>query len=215
MTGMLLRRKRRVVLLVAVACLALLTACDPVKSGSAAIVGDNSLTTMQLSDLTDEVDATIAAADAQSSMSADQLNQGLVSLWVQEELIDVVAAEHGVTATQTEIDKYLAQFDKKTQLQIVTSAGIPPSGLERAVEATILRSKLGAVLAPGGSQEDQTIAITQEMVKVADEVGVSVNPRFGSWDGSIPGVQPRSVDRLSAVGTPNGSAPPSPQPSGQ
>ena len=97
-----------------------------------------------------------------------------------------------------DIDTFLEQFDEAARLQIATEAGIPPSQIERAAQTALLRDRLAVALAPGGSQEEQSAALFDELQSTAADLGVSVNPRFGSWNATIPGVEPRLDDRLSS-----------------
>lgn len=189
------------------ASLLLLTACTPMKSGSAAIVGDQSLTEADVADISDEVVSVIADAEAQSAMAPADLNQRIVSLWVDEALTNELAANEGVAVTEGDIDKFLEQFDEAARLKIVTDAGIAPSQLEGAAEAALLRDQLAAELAPGAAAEQQSAALADALVATADDLGVSVNPRFGVWNPTIPGVEPRATDRLSTLaGLPGTSA---------
>jgi hypothetical protein len=214
-TAISARRSRQVrVLLVVAACLALMTACGPLKAGAAAVVGDNSLSESTVADMANEVNTTIAAGGGQSTLSAADLNQRLVSLWVDEQVTKVLADQMGITVTQGEIDQFLARFDSKTRLQIVSQGGIPPSAFNGAAEITLLRSKIATQLLPNGSQDDQQVALSKALVKAAADADVSVNPRFGVWNPTIPGVDPRSDDRLSSPGNPTPSPSPSLQPTG-
>ena len=213
MSALSTTRRRHVVLVAVAAPLLVLTACTPMKSGSAAIVGDQSLTEAQVGDTADEVNSVVATADAELSLSPADLNQRIVSMWVDEELTEELASDEGVTASDADVDQFLSQYDQAQRLQIVTQAGIPPSQLPRAAKTVVLRNKLADELTPDGSQQEKTAALAAALVKTAEDLGVSVNPRFGKWNGTIPGVEPRATDRLSTLaGAPSTSPTPSPGP---
>ncbi len=210
MSALSTTRQRRVAVVATAAALLFLTACTPMKSGSAAIVGDQSLTEAQVGDTADEVNSVVANADAELSLSPADLNQRIVSMWVDEALTEELASDEGVTASDADVDQFLSQYDQAQRLQIVTQAGIPPSQLPRAAKTVVLRNKLADELTPNGSQQEKTAALAAALVKTADDLGVSINPRFGKWNPTIPGVEPRATDRLSTLA---GAATASPQPS--
>lgn len=176
----------------------LLTGCGQVKAGSAAIVGEQVLTQAQVADVSDEVNTLAEEAEIQAPLPQAELNQRIVALWIDEVLTEQLATEQQVEVADGDIDTFLEQFDEAARLQIATEAGIPPSQIERAAQTALLRDRLAVALAPGGSQEEQSAALFDELQSTAADLGVSVNPRFGSWNATIPGVEPRLDDRLSS-----------------
>lgn len=191
-----LSRPRVVVIAVSAAVL-LLTGCGELKAGSAAIVGDQVLTDTQVAAISDEVNTLVDAAETPTALPQDELNQRIVSLWIDEVLTETLAAERQIEVSAGEVDEFLAQFDEAARTQIAAEAGIPPSQLERAAQTALLRDKLAVALAPEGTPDEQTAALFNSLIVTAEGLEVSVNPRFGRWDATIPGVQPRLADRLS------------------
>ena len=196
-------RRRRVFAVAASAlCFAVLAGCGTIKAGSAAIVGDEQLSQVDVTDVAEEVDAELAAAGLELAIPANEVPLYIVASWVDATLVEELASDEGVTVTPGELDAFLADFDEAQRAQLVADRALPPSQLDRAVRAFLMQQKLAAQLAPGAGPEEQTAALRDAMSETAEELGVSVNPRFGSWDPAIPGVVPPSDDRLSSVDAP-------------
>lgn len=184
------------VVLAALAVL-LMTACGPLKAGSAAIVGDSALSEQELADIATEVADIVKNSDAAQTLPADQVNVSIVGLWVDEELVETLAASEGASVSQGDVDRFLERFDDQARAGIAVQAAIPPSQLERAARNVLLRQQLGQRLAPDGDEQAQAAAVAEALVQTADRLHVTINPRFGSWNASTPGVEPRDESRLS------------------
>jgi len=217
-----LTRRRTGLLAGVLMCILATTACGSgVKAGSAATVDDSTLTESQVADISDEINGVIADSNSDQVLPANEINLRIVALWVDEQITEHLAAERGVTVTDSEVDTLLNKFDKNARVDITTGSAIPPSQLERAAQTLLLRQKLGMDLAPGGDNDAQAAALTAALVDTANSLDVSVNPRFGTWDPSTwvgpdgapapPRVGPRAEDRLSELSaTPAASAPVAP-----
>jgi hypothetical protein len=191
------RRLKAGVAVVAVGVLAL-TGCATQKAGSAAVAGDERLTEVQLTDLFDELDELYNVNPDSQRLPNDQLTLSVLSWWVNEQLIGTIAEEEGLTATQTQIDEVLGA-DQEQRDAISLSNGIPPSRLEAAAEVFVLSSALTESLAePGATKEETDAALLARLQETADELGVSISPRFGSWNAETVSVEPRNPDRLSS-----------------
>ena len=195
------RRSRRTVAVLAV-CLVALTGCSTLKAGSAATVDQTQLSQADVADLVAEVDTTVADAELESAVPANQVPLQIVGLWVDAQLTKALANAEDVSVTQGELDTYLERWDEEARAQIVAENAVPDSLLDGAVETFLLKEDLATQLAPDGTPEEQAQALGEALAATADEVGISVNPRYGSWDESIPGVVPRSEDRLSSLDAP-------------
>lgn len=198
-----------------------LTACGTTKAGSAATVGDESLSEAAVATTAEEIDTVLTDAGLESALPADQVNQSIVALWIDAQVTDAIAEAEGITVTDGELDKFLEQFDEETRNRITAEGAIPPSQLESAARTAILRQKLQPALAPDGTPEEQSLALLTAITETSDELDISVNPRFGSWDqcasgGSdgqpcVPGVVARDDARLSSPAE-SESPPAAPQP---
>jgi len=204
------RSTRRCVALAAGAlAVVTLTGCGgAIKAGSAATVGDDALSDGAVSDIADEVDAVVAGAEGGQALPPDEVYLRIVALWVDMEITEALAAAEDVTVTDGEVDAFLEQFDEAALAQIAAGSAIPASQLDRAAQTVLLQQALAAQLAPGAKPEEQRQALSEAKAETAADLGVSVNPRFGSWDPTGegetgPGVKPRDDDRLSQLAVPD------------
>jgi hypothetical protein len=172
-----------------------LTACTPTKAGSAAIVGDASLSEATLTSLANEVRDVATTAEIEVPQ-ADALNQRIVSVWVDEQLTAALADRVQAEATAAQVDSLLGQFQSDQLAQIQVGSGIAPSMLRDAAEAAVLRQAIVNAIAPGVGQQQQSALLGKAYLLVADQVGVSVNPRFGTWNAETAQVD-ASADDLS------------------
>ena len=183
--------------LLAVGAMALLAACSPMKAGSAAVVGTETLPESQVSDAFQEV-ADVAAAHNLTAPAATDLSLRLVGVWVEETLTEQLAAREGVTVSNGEVDTFMTQFSSDQLAQIAVSSGIGPSTIQRAARSQLLQQELEKKLDSTGTPTEQSQALRDALAKVAADLGVSVNPRFGSWDPKTAQVGPRDTERLSS-----------------
>lgn len=195
-------QRRVMAAVVGVLCVVTLAGCGTLKAGSAAIVGDEQLTQADVTDATEELDAELAESGIESSVPTTEVPLYIVATWVDATLVESLAAKEGVSVTPGELDDAVAGFDEDVRRQLIAERALPPSQFERAVRAFLLQQKLAVQLAPDADPEGQSAALRAAMAETADELGVSVNPRFGTWNASIPGVEPRADDRLSSVDAP-------------
>jgi SurA N-terminal domain len=174
--------------------LLLLTGCSKDQPASAAAtVGPDQVPldeiSDQLHDLNEVLGAPVGAVDP-------QLTNAVVRNNVVYRLVDLASAEAGVTVTQTEIDQRLASqvaFVGSRELlnrQAATS-GVAPDLVETdirtALQAQALQEKLTAGL--GLDDQAQQQALVASIQAYSNQIGVTVNPRFGVWE----------VDTLSIV----------------
>jgi hypothetical protein len=181
----------------------LLVGCGSMKAGSAAVVGDNSLPESSVSDSGQEILDIAANNDIQAPATAD-LNARLVGIWVETQLTDALAAQEGVSVTAGDVDTFLSRLGDLDVLQIAVSAGIVPSALDQAAKTQLLQQQLALRLAPNGTPEEQGAALREALAATGAELGVSVNPRYATYDAATALVGARSADGLSK---------PEPQPS--
>jgi len=202
------------------------------KAGSAAIVGDQRLTESQVADWVDELSALYESNPEGQRPPDDQLSLAVVSWWLNEQLTAELASQNDVTATQSQVDQLLGN-DQSQRDTLSSQNAIPPSQLEAAAKYVVLRRALGTQLAPGASSCKADDAYLAALRTVADDVGVSVSPRFGDWNPELPGLEARNKERLSSPAAgevtaspsqspapapsqaPTQAPPPSPAPSGQ
>lgn len=180
----------------------LLAGCGPQLAGSAAVAGDDRLTDAQVSEQIDELDELYGANTEVQRLSDAQLTQAAISWWLNGQVLGAFALENDLTVTDAQVDEVLGAPDQRDE--IAMGAGIAPSQLEAAARALVTyQLAFESLAATGASQDEVGAALAAELELVAKELGVSVNPRFGS--GWVPGLEqqlaPRNPERLSKPAT--------------
>ncbi len=181
------RRTRAVSVALLTASLAasslLVSACGSTNASTAATVGSETITAQQLTDWAQGV----LIATGKSPNSIDQsVTSNSLNLLIYLDLLDALAGATGVTASQGEIDaagKSLLQAGA-TEEQITASAaqsGIAPNAVPAFLRANVLTPKIEKVLAPNATPEESQTIFQQALVTTANQLGVTVNPRYGSW----------------------------------
>ncbi len=201
-------RRRGLALAAGVMTLVTLTGCGGViKAGSAATVGDDALSESTVSDIADEVNAIAAAGEIDQALPAGEVYVRIVATWVDMEITEALAAAEDVTVTDAEIDAFISQFTDTDLAQIAAGSAIPASQLERAAQTLLMQQKLAIELAPDANTAAQKRALSAAKTETAADLGVSVNPRYGSWDPigvfkTGPAVKARDSHRLSEPAVP-------------
>ena len=182
------RRTRAVSVALLAASLAassmLVSACGSTSAGTAATVGPDVISETQLTDWVESV--LIATGKAPSAINA-QVTSNSLNLLIYLDLLDALASAVGVTASQGEIDAAEQSLNQggATEAEIQASAaqsGIAPAAIPAFIRANVLTPKIQQVLAPGATAEQQQSIFQQALVTAANELGVTVNPRYGSWN---------------------------------
>lgn len=189
-------RRARSALVLAALGVVVLGGCATHQAGAAAVVGEERLTESQLADWSEELAAVYEANPDVQQPPEDQLTLVLTSWWLNEQVTAALAEEEGVTASAADIDELLGTDQAQRDAASAQNA-IPPSALEAAAEYVILRRSLGEALAPGASAEEADAAYLEALRATAEDLDVSVSPRFGTWNPEIPGLEPRALERLS------------------
>jgi hypothetical protein len=174
---------RRVV--AAVLCVAAtvgLAACNTAEIGAAAVVGDHRITVAdlqeQVSDLADSLPDSAGATGDQSTAQ-----HAILQRMIQSELLALVAAEEGVEVSEADIDAFvdeqvLAQAPDGDIGPLLAQNNLTEDSLRDAVRDQLMAAELTERL---GGQEQLVEVLTAK----ADEIGVTVSPRYGTWNGIV------------------------------
>ena len=187
MTTAVMSRRRTALGVAAVvaAAVAFLSGCGNVgDGGSAAIVGDTHISI-------GDVDAQVQEVLAARGNPNDRPSQGLVTDTVRRlvitDLVNKAAQSKGVSVTQGQVDAYYNQTEaglggEQAMQDLFLQNNVPPSAIQGQVEIALQLDELGALLAPGGADADKQNAAYEYMVSFAQQTGVDISPRFGTWD---------------------------------
>jgi hypothetical protein len=176
-------RTAKIASLVAVSALALV-GCSPAEPGSAAVVGDSTISQATIGEQMRTLNETL---DQPVDTPAPAVTRGLVTNGVTVELIDATAERLGVAITDEDIEKaYLLELQElggeEPLLEAYAQAFVPPSEIRTIFRTRLAFSALIQALAPTGSPDMQTQVALDALVSTSNELGVSVAPRYGEWD---------------------------------
>ena len=175
------------------------TACSPVKVGSAAIVGSERITIAKL-----DTDATSLSQTAKHYPTIVQLSQVQVTqqtlTWLIRFMInDELARQNGITVStaqaQSALDSIYKQAKESAQAQgipnasldlILVANGIPPNqreevGRYQAIDDAFLKQANGGTTPASGSPAGNAAAakLTKARCLAAKDLNIKVNPQFG------------------------------------
>jgi hypothetical protein len=176
--------------MMAVAAL-LLTGCSQV--GAAATLGDIKITQATVQGSVDSILAERAKVDtAQMQLeTGEALNRGQLRFHLYGAILRAIGAELKMEVTKAEIDTRRASIlDQVGGAEFLptalVSAGIAPEDLDTYIEIISLSEKISQALTASGVTEDQIGIETQNLVAAkANELGVTINPRYGKWDAEV------------------------------
>jgi hypothetical protein len=208
----MVRRRTAVPLAAAALLLAspALTACGsgPVHTGAAAVVGDHRITVATLqSEVNDLREAAAKSPQGQQLLdSAGNLPSQMLGRLVEDQVLDRALADDGLTVTDADVAQEhqaaLQQFGgSETQLDatLLTQYGVAPQDVDHFFRRNAAFSKLIQHLGFQPGSDGGNAALQQAVVKTSQSMGVTINPRYGTWDakkGTIGSVSdPWVVDR--------------------
>lgn len=178
----------------AAACMVLLAGCADQPARAAAVVGP---TEIPMTEVTNQIQSIVAALGQPVDSVNGQLTNAVVRNNVVYELVQQVAAQEGVTVTQTDIDTRLAdqlEFVGSQSLldQQAAQSGVAPSMIATDIKVSLLANALAEKLADGQELTDQAKQglLVDQIQAYSEQVGTKVNPRFGVWDVQTLGVVP-------------------------
>lgn len=172
---------------------------SPQQAGSAAIVGKTAISEAEVSkavtDARNEITYLPVEAVAQAP-SLTQLGQMAIDRLVLSELLKAAAATNNITATTGEIESLMndayAQYGKDQIIaQLVVQNGISVNHINEFARDVVIQRKLMAALDPNGDTTSQSSALGAYLSDLAKNLGVTLAPRYGTWNpdniASIPG----------------------------
>ena len=195
---------RRLVELSAVALGAglVLTACSPVKVGSAAIVGNQRITIATLDSEVTNLSQTVKLYPATVQLSQVQQTQQTLTWLIRFQINDELARQAGITVSsaqaQQALDDIYAQAKSSAQAQgisnvsldlILVANGIPPNlsqevGRYQAINNEFVKQANGGTEPASGTPAATaaTAQLTKARCLAAKALDVKVNPQFGQLD---------------------------------
>lgn len=161
-----------------------LVACSPVHPGAAATVGHTRISVAQVRAATK---VSLAAQDLSAAPAPDSpdAERAALTTLIRNHLLADAAAAKQVTVSEGDVQDLLANLRKSTGSDENTAKNnnIPLASLHQVAYQGLLVNKLEAAVAPG--QTDSTAlstALTNYLLTLAKQGGVTVSPRYGAWD---------------------------------
>ena len=169
----------------------LLTGCSQV--GAAATLGDVKITQATVQGSVDSILAERTKVDTTQMQleTGEALNRGQLRFHLYSALLRAIGEEIKIEVTKAEIDtrraNILEQVGGAESLPVeLVNAGIAPGDLDQYIELISFSEKISQALAASGVTEDQIGIELQKLVAAkANELGVTINPRYGKWDAEV------------------------------
>ena len=169
----------------------LLTGCSQV--GAAATLGDVKITQATVQGSVDSILAERAKVDTTQMQleTGEALNRGQLRFHLYSALLRAIGEEIKIEVTKAEIDtrraNILEQVGGAESLPTeLVNAGIAPGDLDQYIELISFSEKISQALVASGVTEDQIGIELQKLVAAkANELGVTINPRYGKWDAEV------------------------------
>jgi hypothetical protein len=199
---------KKILAMIAVAAL-LLAGCSQV--GAAATFGDTKITQATVQGSIDSILAERAKVDTTQMQleTGEVLNRSQLRFHLFSAILRAVGEELKLEVTKAEIDtrraSILEQIGGVESLpSALVNAGIAPEDLDKYIEALSFSDKISQALVASGVTEDQISAEIQKIIAAkANELGVTVNPRYGKWDPTVADIVEN--DPASSAVTPSGN----------
>ena len=173
---------------------AVLTGCSdsPKLAGSAVVVNGKVIPASAVAERVDKVRAQIQVTDPaliSEVPSLIQINQRAVDHFIRASLFEEAVAREGIKVTDRDVaayrDEVFAQYSKESiEAQLAAQNAVPADDVEGFMREIMIQRILMEKLAPGADNQTQFVAMTDYLTALSDELGVELNPRFGTWDPS-------------------------------
>jgi hypothetical protein len=212
------------VIAAAAAATCALSACGPVKMGSAAITGGQRLTSTTLSDQVTNLENAVQAGHGkiQLQFPQSQAPQQVLGWLLRFRIRDELATRNHVAVTAGESQRALAALAQQTGrtgpafVQLAVANGIAPDmlpelGRYEAIQRDMfIRLNGGALPRTQARVQVLTLQFNRRECVAAKSLSIQVNPQFGQLDYRTYSVVP-APSTLSAPTTPAPSRTPKPQ----
>jgi hypothetical protein len=173
---------------------AVLTGCSdsPKLAGSAVVINGKVIPASAVAERVDKVRAQIQETDPSlisEVPSLIQINQRAVDHFVRASLFEEAVKREGIKVTDRDVaayrDEVFTQYSKESiEAQLAAQNAVPADDVEGFMREIMIQRILMEKLAPGADNQTQFVAMTDYLTALSDELGVELNPRFGTWDPS-------------------------------
>ena len=182
---------KKILALIGALSLVGLTACGSVNS--AATLGEITITQEELQSSVDQLLVERAAVDTSQMQleSGATLNRSQLRFQVLTRVLEEIAKELKINLTDSEITvsrtNLIARSGGEEALPTnLVAAQIASSNFDKYIRANLISTKLNeALLATGVAESELNSRISQLITAKANELKISINPRYGAWDSQV------------------------------
>ncbi|MDK0519905.1 SurA N-terminal domain-containing protein [Streptomyces sp. ML-6] len=213
-----MHRRRRTALTVSAALLAgvpLLTACGgETHPGAAAVVGGDRIEVSALQSQVAAVrEAQRGAPDASQLIDkSGQLSRAKLHGIIFDKVLDRAAKDAGVTVTRNEIQQLRKEAadqsggEARLRTVMLRQSWVAPGQIDAVFREQVQLTKLAEALGLDIQQPAGQQAVGEALSKASKELGVDVNPRYGTWDDKQTQLAGYKAPWISQVTKPEGVA---------
>jgi hypothetical protein len=217
--GLFAKRGRRAAVLgvAGLTACAVLAACSPVQAGAAAVVGDQRITVSSLDTQVSNLQEAAKPYGSSLPITAAQMPSEVLSWLIRFEIMDEVAAAHGINVTDAQAEAGLNSLNAvatqngfTSTAELLVANGVPPQMFgqvgrwEAQQEAFALKQNGGKEPTTTAEQNAFTTALTKAQCEASKSLNIKVSPQFGRLDYTPPFSVVAAPDTLSRLpGTPS------------
>jgi len=182
-------------LLAGLGACALLAACSPVQAGAAAVVGDQRITVSALDTQVSNLQEAAKPYGSSLPITAAQMPSEVLSWMIRFEIMDQVAAAHGINVSQAQeqagfnsLKAVATQNGFPSAAELLVANGVPPQmfsqiGRWEAQQDAFARKQNGGKEPTTTAEQNAfTTAIDKAQCETAKSLNIKVSPQFGRLD---------------------------------
>ena len=168
----------------------LLAGCSskPSNAGAAAVIGQTKITQQSVTTQLEETLSEIAkSAGSGQAPTASALGQMIVNRLILTELMNQAMSKLKLTVPESKVTQMQSALNgqygqQNVESQLLMTQGIASNQIRDYLRLYLNNVELGKALAPTAGEQQQSAAAFRYLSTLANEEGVTVSPRYGSWD---------------------------------
>lgn len=179
--------KRILVIVTAVLALAL-TGCS--NMDSAASVGDEEIALTELQSQIDSIISERQKVDTSQMqlIEGEELTRNQLSFLISNIIINAIATEENIEITKSDIETYRLEVIQNIGGEAalpttLVSAQIAPEALDEVLKRDLILQRISEAASQAGADQNTVSELIRKLVTdKATELGIIINPRYGTWD---------------------------------
>lgn len=177
------------ILVIATAVLALaLTGCS--NMDSAASVGDEEIALTELQSQIDSIISERQKVDTSQMqlIEGEELTRNQLSFLISNIVINAIATEENIEITKSDIESYRLEVIQNIGGEAalpttLVSAQIAPEALNEVLKRDLILQRISEAATQTGADQNTVSELIRKLVTdKATELGITINPRYGTWD---------------------------------